>query len=176
MKTLLRHRIIAALVVAVLAIPTMAMAQETFTVTFEDLVPGVAQSASFPHELGQDAVFRGLTWVEQTGALEFAELDAEVCASNGVCVDDAGSTDTIFRAGTLTITVTAIVDDAAPQDATGTASGRLTFAAPDDAIDGDLPFTGAPLLEMTVWAAALVSIGALVVVVARRRDSEEAAP
>lgn len=176
MKTSLRHRFIATLVLAVLAIPATAAAQETFTVTFENLAPGVAQSTSFPHQLSQDAVFRGLTWLEQTGALEFADLEAEVCASDRVCVDGSGDEDTILRAGTLTITVTAVIHNEAPQDTTGTASGLLTFAAPDDAIDGDLPFTGARLLEMTAWGAALISIGALLVAVARRRDSEETAP
>lgn len=172
----IRSSIITTLVLASFAIPNTALAQEApFTITFEDLVPGVPQSTSFRYELPQNAVVRELTWIEYTGALQSADLDLEVCAANGACADANDPDDTVLPAGPVSIVVTASINSETPQNSTGTASGQLTFAAADVAAEGELPFTGARLLEMTVWAAALIALGALVVAVARSRQTEEAA-
>ncbi len=171
-----RRSIIAALVLVAVAMPTAALAQEApFTVTFENLAPGAPQSTSFTYDLPQDAVLRSVTWTEQVGILEFADLEIVVCDASGVCVTGTTPDDTVLSAGPITITVTASITNEAPQDSSGSASGELSFAAAEVVEeDGNLPYTGAWLAEMAAWAAALVSIGALVVAVARRRDTEEA--
>lgn len=179
-----RRSIVAAMVVTALAIPTTAIAQEApFTVSIENLAPGVPESTSFTYGLAQDALFRSLTWTGQTGILESADLGVEVC-SDGACVDGDNPDDTVLPAGPVTITVTATISGEAPQNSSGTASGELVFVAADVAtaggadgdVDEELPFTGAWFLEMGALAAALISIGALLATVARRRDTEDAAP
>lgn len=173
-----QRSIIGSIVFAVLSIPAVALAQESpFPVSIENLSPGVPQSTSVIYELPHDAVLRGLTWTGQTGVLEFADLEVDVCDRNSVCSDPDRPGDTVLQSGPVTITVTASISGEAPQDSSGTASGELAFVAADvtDGVEdaGSLPFTGVWLLQMAAWAAAMVSIGALVVVLARRRDSEE---
>ena len=114
------------------------------------------------------------SWTEQDGVLQFAALDVVVCAPGGACVDGDDPDDTVLPAGPITVTVTATIDSETPQGSSGTASGELLFAAADgDDDDPELPFTGAWLMEMAAWAAAAISIGALIVAMTRRDDTEE---
>lgn len=167
-----RRWIVAAAALAALIVPGSALAQESpFTVHFENMVPGVPQSESFTYQLPQDAVFLGETWTEQDGVLQFAALDVIVCAPGGACVDGDDLDDTVLPAGPITVTVTGTIDTETPQGSSGTASGELLFAAADG--DPELPFTGAWLMEMAAWAAAAISIGALIVAMTRREDAEE---
>src|SRR5690606_35833741 len=133
---------VVAVVVAVLAFPTASLAQDApFTVAIKDLVPGVTQSTSFTYYLAKDAVFHGLTWTLQTGALEIADLTVEVCHPAGVCVISGDRNDDILPAGYVKVTVTASLNEAAAQNSSGTAAGELVFVAADESDNKGLPLT-----------------------------------
>ena len=171
-----RRALAAVVIVGVLAIPAAALAQEApLSVSIDDLAPGVPQSSFFTYDLAHDAEFRGLTWTQRTGVLDFADLSVEVCAPTGVCVDGDDPDDSVLAAGPVSIRVTATITEAAPQGSSGTAAGALVFAAADTGAAEELPRTGAWLLELFAVAAALISLGALLVSATRRDDAEEAA-
>ena len=159
-----------------LAFPLLAHGQEaSFSVTLEDLVPGVPRTETGSVQLDRDAMLTNFTWLQLTGILEDATIEVEVCVPGDWCVDANDPDDSIFPAGTLQVVITATLPDDAPAGGSGSATGRFVFFADSDGEDGDpdLPLTGLELMGMTAWAVAFVSVGALIVVISRRRNGEE---
>lgn len=172
-----RRALVAVMTLAVLAVPTAALAQQApFSVSIENLAPDVPQSSFFTYDLAHDAEFRGLTWTRRTGVLDVADLVVEVCTPTGTCVSGNNPDPTVLPAGLVSITVTATISEAAPQGSSGTAAGALVFAAAAGGAGADeLPRTGAWLFELFAVAAALISIGASLVSATRSDETEEAA-
>lgn len=164
-----RFRLLTATFALTLGLPLVAAGQSlSFSVTLENLVPGVSQTETGTVLLVRAATIRSFEWMDRTGLLEDASLEVEVCTPQGLCVDADNPGNTIFPAGELTIFVTATLSASSSIGGTGRAVGSIVFSADDDG----LPDTGIELFTIAVWGFALVSLGLLLVLIARRREQE----
>jgi len=140
------------------------------TMSFDELLPGETRSESTPVELPV-AVRVGEVRLHEVGPRGGVRWAAELCPESGdPCVDllARGGTPSYVAAGRAAIVVT-VTELALGPGGGSSLVGRITF----DEV-GTLAITGPEAVpSLVATAAALVSTGALLVVLARRRRAVE---
>lgn len=169
----------AALVLALLgaALGTRAAtaedARETFSVSFDNLLPGETRTETTVLEVPVPAVLATTTAEVADGASPDISWDIELCpVAGGRCLDLSAAVGTPLVAGDHELTVSATLTPGVPP-AGGQHSavvGHLAFVADTD---DELATTGAALGVLLVLAVGLVVLGYLLLFAGRPRDDDE---
>ena len=157
---------LAALVVALLGMSAPAHAasvQETFAVSFGNLVPGESRSASQAVTVPTEATLSVAHW-ERTGHEGFA-WEVRLCGAD--CRVLTPTTGAVLPAGVYRLEIAVTAGDV-PMASEAALVGRFVLTEVTD----ELPMTGVEVVGLGLAAVVLTGLGFWLLLVARRKEED----